>query len=518
MESPAIASVRPPFLAAFIALSTFAAIPAVGADSVYFVERQISTTGAPTSGAMSKFEVTPPPGSGGRAGAQPQVKVASTVVNRLMRSDRSGGAAKVLLETDKDVIGISTAADGRVVCHLQGKASAGGQPQVAAQIVILSPNGSVQKTIDTAELGVKVIGTAVLLPDGKHIGLTICKALDQGSMQKELSNQQSPPPPTGQRMASPRPTGPHPTDPQSAQEQLSQLHGPTGPRTIGGGGGLFTDQPYVATIDLTGKNLKRIGPGAMPCWSPDGKTILFTAVTVSGMYATPTGVRLSTMNSDGSAVHTVAPDNTWDGSFNKDGKRIVYVSAAGQMTSQIITANADGSGATPAKLPNSIYASPRWLGDDKSIEFASRVEATGKSNAPSAQSAGTGAFKAVWVAGADGSGLKRVSPPPSDLNPHGSGIDQDAERFFFLQVGQPPASGPPMANTPTGPRGVAADPPMPGTGPTGTRPIPPGVTVESMGTLVFFRDSAGHRKMIPDGNYEMPDGTIMRVRGGKKMP
>ena len=79
----------------------------------------------------------------------------------------------------------------------------------------------------------------MLLPDGAHVGLTVCKVADRGSRDF----------------------------------------------------GHFPSQPYVATIDLDGHNLTQLAPGAMPCWSPDGATILFTAVTVTTPAAPPTRAR-----------------------------------------------------------------------------------------------------------------------------------------------------------------------------------------------------------------------------------
>jgi hypothetical protein len=242
------------------------------------------------------------------------------------------------------------------------------------------------------------------------------------------------------------------------------IPGPTGQRTIGMGGGIFPNQPYVATIDLAGRDLKQIVPGAMPCWSPDGKTILFTSVTVAQPFADPGRPRVCLMNADGTAVHPVAAEMTWDGWFSGDGKRIVYVAASTGSTSQIMTASADGSDAAAVNLPPSIYASPRWLADGKTIAFASRSDGPTKSSGFSGHAVpGKGPIRAVFTAAADGSALHRVSPEITANTTHGSGIDQDAELFLMhATLPQAPAAGP-VANAGAGPN-VPSNAPSKGAG------------------------------------------------------
>jgi WD40 repeat protein len=48
------------------------------------------------------------------------------------------------------------------------------------------------------------------------------------------------------------------------------------------------------------------------------------------------------------------------------------------------------------------------------------------------------------------------------------------------------------------------------------KPIPDGYTVQFQGTAVFLRDAKGNKKPMPDGDYRMPNGAIIRVLGGQK--
>ena len=244
------------------------------------------------------------------------------------------------------------------------------------------------------------------------------------------------------------------------------------------------------------------------------------------------------MKADGTDAHPIAPEMTAEGSFSGDGKRIVYVASMADHASELVTADADGSHPTPLKLPPSVYAAPRWLPNSKSIIVASR-DAFGDPGStpkptmnsekslrgePGAKPASRhlakpsvsnpqpgpftpgpdGTFKAVWVVGADGSSLRRVSPPSDDSPPRGSGLDEDAEAFVN-HLSTPSLPDPPVAAAP-GDTGDAEPPPQ---------PIPPGHTVKYKGVSVFLRDAAGNLTPMPDGIYRTPDGAILRVHDGK---
>lgn len=463
---------------AFLVLVSLSAPAAVAADDVYFVQRQISSM-------MSRG------GPGGRSfgASRGAAKTPGAATNRLTRTDSAGGAPRALFDTDRTIVGFSVSLDGsHVLVHLQAvPAEQSHSVAPASQIVILDRNGTVEKTIDLAASGVRVYGSPVLLPDKKHIGLTVCKPLEPRDPQ---------PRPTGPPKVTQRPTRPPTPDTRSNLEKLQQLDN-TSDVARAFGGATYDDQPYVATVDLDGHNLKRIAPGAMPCWSPDGKTILFTAVTVAKPRAIPGSPRVSLMNADGTQPHPVAADGTWEGSFSRDGKKIVYVTVADRLNSQLMTASADGSGAAPLKLPPSSYASPRWLDDGKTIQFASRAEALNRPGIPSANYSGQDPIKTVWLAAADGTDLHRVSPQATPLASYG--IDQDAELVLLHEAG---------------PRSLNST----GTPSSPVQTLPPGSTVEETNSILYLREPSGRRTPLRNGTYQLPDGSLLHVRQGHRVP
>ena len=48
--------------------------------------------------------------------------------------------------------------------------------------------------------------------------------------------------------------------------------------------------------------------------------------------------------------------------------------------------------------------------------------------------------------------------------------------------------------------------------------IPPGCTVVFNGTKAFLRNASGGRKPMPDGDYRLPNGEFLSVRGHKRVP
>lgn len=450
------------------------------AGDIYFVERQVSST-------MPRDHA----GFGGGFESRSALKNQANGVNRLLRTDDAGGTPTVVFETSLAIVGFSPSSDGtRLVCHLQeaaGQQSKSSPP--ASQIVVLDRSGAVEHTIDLSGLGVRVYGSPVLLPDKKHIGLTVCKPLDEAAEKKRKEQ----PRPTGPPKVTGRP-GPRPPDTQSIKEKFEQIENTSeGARAFGGA--TYIDQPYVATIDLDGRNLKQISPGAMPCWSPDGKTILFTAVTVAKPGAIPGPSRLSVMKSDGTEARPVAAAGTWDGWFSPEGKKIVYLSIDERLESAVMTANADGTGASRVKLPASSYASPRWVDEGKMIVFGSRPEALNKPGVPSAQYPGPNPIRTIWLSDIDGSGLRRVSPQATALVTFG--IDLDSE-MVLLHQSKHPSHGAAGAGSPV-------------------QSLPSGSTVEQTGQIYYLRDAAGHRTPLRDGTYQLPDGTILHVKAGHRV-
>ncbi len=87
----------------------------------------------------------------------------------------------------------------------------------------------------------------------------------------------------------------------------------------------FSDvQILVANAD--GSDLKVIGPGAMPSWSPGGKRIVFSQPNPSGVVI---------MNADGS-LHQMIEAGGWGAQWSPDGRKIAYsIRDAGNANIQI---------------------------------------------------------------------------------------------------------------------------------------------------------------------------------------
>ena len=80
-------------------------------------------------------------------------------------------------------------------------------------------------------------------------------------------------------------------------------------------GDRFAESEMVV-VDLDGSNLKDLGKGLMPNWSPDGMMITATLQT-----ANPFGVWL--LKSDGTREKQIAVG--WGAQWSPDGKKIVFV-------------------------------------------------------------------------------------------------------------------------------------------------------------------------------------------------
>lgn len=152
---------------------------------------------------------------------------------------------------------------------------------------------------------------------------------------------------------------------------------------------------YVIPVD--GTSVQRLtrdpAPDEDPLWSPDGTKIAFVRPS-----ETRTDIYL--MASDGSGIRLLAHGS--EPAWSPDGRRIAFTTSEGL---QVI--NADGSGQTTAAQPESGVRGPAWSPDGRSIAFAS---------------------DGIYVVGADGGGLRRLSTIYVDGNPAWS---PDGTRIVF---------------------------------------------------------------------------------------
>lgn len=105
--------------------------------------------------------------------------------------------------------------------------------------------------------------------------------------------------------------------------------------------------------------------------SPDGKKILFVAITLSG---TQGNLDLMMVNADGSELRTIGDDRgklahqDWP-AWSPDGTRIAF-SSTHEGNQEIYTSAADGSGLVRLTQHPGIDAHPCWSPDGRTIAFA----------------------------------------------------------------------------------------------------------------------------------------------------
>ncbi len=345
-------------------------------------------------------------------------------------------------------------------------------PEVKPRIVMFSSDGNVVRTIDLSEVDGIIVGSPFLIPDHEHIGFTLC-TLNKPKDDLPAKNAPEVGQPKGRQRALVGRRAAR-TSPSIARNVLSS-------------------EPMVATVDLEGSNLKRIGPGAMPRWSADGTTILFSAITVEDEGTGPeiemrwARSRLSVMDADGKNAHPIADEGTFNGAYSPDGKRIAFVSVGARNT-MVSICNADGS--DPQQLgdvPDSVCSTPRWL--PTTIAFRRQTKSSQLNVNPQDNQ-----DDCVWIMGLEGSGLHRASYDTGKGRI--AGLDLDAQRLSSLLKGK---ALPPLPDDPR------------------FKSVPPGQKLVFEGTKVFIRDASGHRIPAPDGDYRMYDGAyVMHVRNGKK--
>jgi Tol biopolymer transport system component len=349
-----------------------------------------------------------------------------------------------------------------------GSSGTGGseEPDVKPRIEIFSVDGALRRTVDMSTIGGSVIGSPVLLPDGRHIGFTFCESAKPTEAAYE------------------KPSAPRGGRPVGRRSDVSFATRASG----------ISSPPIVAVVDLDGRNLTKIGPGALPRWSPDGKTIIFSAITMedagtgSEIIMRWTRSRLSRMDADGRNARTLVNEGSFDGVYSPDGSRITFVSTQAGIgsTATIKVCNADGTDAQPACLiADANCTTPRWI--SSGIAFERRRYFLKQSGAVDGENC-------VWAIAPDGGTLHRVSQDSGAGT--SSGIDLDAQ-WIAMKLTEH-AEAPPNVNNPN------------------LKSVPAGSKIVFEGTKVFIRDSSGNRTPAPDGDYSVMNGYIIHVRGGEK--
>ncbi|MEY2529595.1 MAG: hypothetical protein QOJ05_1685 [Verrucomicrobiota bacterium] len=233
---------------------------------------------------------------------------------------------------------------------------------------------------------------------------------------------------------------------------------------------------YVMNAD--GSNQVRVtnDPAAdyEPRWSPDGTKFAFVSDRGDGGRG-PQGLDIFVMNTDGSNPIrlTKTADDEFDPAWSPDGTKIAFTSANAN-DFEVFIMNADGSNQTNISNRSTILdASPAWSPDGTRIAFQSGMngggiylmnpdgtnlfrvtnDGTGSDGGPVWSPDGTkiafhrtppsgGGQPDIWVVGADGSNLTRLTTDPlTDLRP-------DWQR---IAVTPPPTPTPTPTPAPTQP-------------------------------------------------------------------
>jgi TolB protein len=166
------------------------------------------------------------------------------------------------------------------------------------------------------------------------------------------------------------------------------------------------NRSWIAVINADGSHLRRLTHGAIdlePSWSPDGRTIAFLRIDPS-IYQS--GIWL--VRPDGSGLHRIldhlrnVTEPVWSPSgarlLVQDGKTLYSVRPAGEGLRILATLSADSKGAREDPLP-------AWSPDGRLVVFSQvRPGTFGRSD--------------LWVVGANGNGLRRLTRSPGlDTDP-----------------------------------------------------------------------------------------------------
>jgi Tol biopolymer transport system component len=158
------------------------------------------------------------------------------------------------------------------------------------------------------------------------------------------------------------------------------------------------DGPDVYVVNVDGNGLLQITndhASLVPRWSPDGKRIIFSAISKLGT------AMIVTIAADGSGKRKILTTDLWDsigGVYTPDGKQIVFGSEMGGLISAVWIMNANGSNQRRL-TPADVRAQPWGVSPD-----GKQILAYSNQDSPPALGSD------ILVMNLDGSGRKRVAP------------------------------------------------------------------------------------------------------------
>jgi Tol biopolymer transport system component len=131
------------------------------------------------------------------------------------------------------------------------------------------------------------------------------------------------------------------------------------------------DEPLIYRIDADGRNLTRLGKGAMPSWSPNGSKLLYTGHEVlKSESSTIEVLRLCVMDAaDGKNTRRLTDQDAMMGAWSPDGKRIAYIAASVSEQGDLFVMNADGSRRRQLTRTKDSELGPQWSADGRRIFF-----------------------------------------------------------------------------------------------------------------------------------------------------
>lgn len=151
-----------------------------------------------------------------------------------------------------------------------------------------------------------------------------------------------------------------------------------------------------------------------PCWSSDGKRILYTVGDYSGVHPS---FALWSMNADGSNPRRVASGRV--GRWSPDGQRILFERFNENLSPQLSVMNADGTGEVAIADEETVAGA--WSPDGKRIAFCQRHYHVGSN--------GVGISSSLHVCDIDGS--KRIRLRENGGWPCWS---QDGRKIYFTEL------------------------------------------------------------------------------------